>query len=79
MVSARAEETNVTDLNLTLTIVGGLVLLIGLLSAPPEGLFERDNLAGERPEGSLDERRRELLRWAARVEAAYETSGGARG
>lgn len=29
-----AEETNVTDLNLTLTIVGGLVLLIGLLSAP---------------------------------------------
>ena len=76
MVPARAEETNVTDLNLTLTIVGGLVLLIGLLSAPPEELFERDNLAGERPEGSLDERRRELLRWAARVEAAYETSGG---
>ena len=39
------------------------------LSADP---LERDNLAGERPEGSLDERRRGLLRWAAEVEAAYE-------
>jgi lipoteichoic acid synthase len=49
----------------------------------PEELFdlsedplERDNLADERPEGSLDERRRELLRWAAEVEAAYEAPGG---
>lgn len=34
MILASAKETNVADLNLALTIVGGLVLLVGLLSAP---------------------------------------------
>jgi lipoteichoic acid synthase len=45
----------------------------------PEELFdlsedplEKNNLVGERPERALQERRRELLAWAARVEAAYE-------
>jgi lipoteichoic acid synthase len=45
----------------------------------PEELFdlsedplEKNNLVGERRSGSLGERRRELLAWAARVEAAYE-------
>jgi lipoteichoic acid synthase len=45
----------------------------------PEELFdlsedplEKNNLAGEHQAGSLGERRRELLAWAARVEAAYE-------
>ncbi len=49
----------------------------------PEELFdlsedplERDSLAGESPDGMLDERRRELLRWAAGVEATYEAPGG---
>jgi lipoteichoic acid synthase len=47
----------------------------------PEELFdlsedplEKDNLAGESPDGSLDERRQDLLRWAAEVEAVYEES-----
>jgi lipoteichoic acid synthase len=49
----------------------------------PEELFdlsedplEKDNLAGERSAGSLGERRRELLAWAARVEAMYEAPEG---
>ena len=37
-----------------------------------EDPLERNNLADERPEKALQERRRELLAWAARVEAAYE-------
>jgi lipoteichoic acid synthase len=37
-----------------------------------EDPLEKNNLVGERRVGSLGERRRELLAWAARVEAAYE-------
>ncbi len=37
-----------------------------------EDPFERNNLADESPEGLLGERRRDLLRWVARVEATYE-------
>jgi lipoteichoic acid synthase len=37
-----------------------------------EDPLEKNTLADERPERALQERRRELLRWAARVEAAYE-------
>jgi lipoteichoic acid synthase len=37
-----------------------------------EDPFEKNNLVSERRTGSLGERRRELLAWAARVEATYE-------
>jgi lipoteichoic acid synthase len=36
--------------------------------------LEKDNLADERSKDSLEERRRDLLRWAARVEVTYEAS-----
>ncbi|QIN84539.1 sulfatase-like hydrolase/transferase [Rubrobacter tropicus] len=43
------------------------------LSADPD---EKNNLADGRDAGWLKERRDELLRWAAEVEAAYEASSG---
>jgi lipoteichoic acid synthase len=39
-----------------------------------EDPLEKNNLAGEGSKDLLGERRRYLLRWAARVEATYETS-----
>jgi lipoteichoic acid synthase len=37
-----------------------------------ENPLEKNNLADECPEGVFQERRRELLAWAARVAATYE-------